>query len=95
MTSMVAIRKLSARLRWREQQPDLMMEKRKRFQPGENAPTSGVYAAFHLAHAAAHHITVLYGEAFPRCRSCGDGVKKPTFCLGRIPSRNSIPHRHT
>ena len=73
----MTIRKLSAlaSIGKSNDEPDLMKEKRKRFRPGENAPASGVYAAYHLAHAAAHHITVLYAEPFPRCRSCGDGVK--------------------
>lgn len=51
-----------------------MKSKEKRFHPGEEAPSSGIYNVYHLAHAASHHVTVLYGEQFPRCISCKDSV---------------------
>lgn len=44
------------------------------FRPQEPVPESGVYRVFHGDHRLAHEVTLLRGETFPRCRTCGDTV---------------------
>jgi hypothetical protein len=45
------------------------------FKPGVKSPSSGVYRVMHARqHAPAHYVTVLYGDAFPLCKECSDGV---------------------
>jgi len=51
------------------------LTKEKRFRPGDQAPSSGVYNVYHIAHAAMHRVIMLYGESFPRCTFCGVNVK--------------------
>lgn len=48
---------------------------RKVYQPGETAPESGLYSAYHIDHRPPHHVVVLAGEAFPGCRTCLSGVR--------------------
>ena len=45
------------------------------FKPGVKSSASGVYRVIHARHhAPAHYVTVLYGETFPLCKECSDGV---------------------
>jgi hypothetical protein len=46
-----------------------------RHRSGEKAPCTGLYQALHVNHAAAHEVTILFGETFPPCLTCGDAVR--------------------
>ena len=46
------------------------------FQPGEQAPCSGVYKVVHaFHHNTSHPVIALCGDTFPRCRECSDEVR--------------------
>lgn len=45
------------------------------FQPGEEAPESGVYAVTHEQHREKHSATIFKGECFPQCARCGRNVR--------------------
>ncbi len=45
-------------------------------QPGQLAPTSGVYLVKHLnQHRAVHEVLIIRGEEFPLCRTCRASVR--------------------
>lgn len=44
------------------------------FHAGEPIPDSGIYRVFHSEHRLSHEVTLLVGEAFPRCAVCGNDV---------------------
>ena len=46
-----------------------------RYRCGQSIPTSGIYTVVHVTHRPSHQVTLLVGEAFPRCAKCGDGVE--------------------
>jgi hypothetical protein len=45
------------------------------YQPGEEAPVSGVYVVVHAEHRLEHQATLLQGEAFASCSVCSDQVR--------------------
>jgi hypothetical protein len=45
------------------------------FLPGDRVPQSGVYRVQHYRHRTPHEITILQGEHFPSCRTCGQQVR--------------------
>jgi hypothetical protein len=45
------------------------------FLPGDAVPQSGVYRVQHYRHRTPHAITILHGEKFPSCRTCGQQVR--------------------
>ncbi len=45
-------------------------------EPGDRAPSSGLYKVVHAGnHALPHYVTALYGDIFPACLECLDGVR--------------------
>ena len=48
---------------------------RKKFQPGERVPESGVYRVTHEEHRLMHDATLLGGDRFPVCRQCAKQVR--------------------
>ena len=44
------------------------------FRAGDAIPKSGIYRVFHVNHRVSHEVTLLRGEAFPRCEQCGDAT---------------------
>src|SRR3569623_1634821 len=45
------------------------------FKTGQNVPESGIYRVVHAEHRLPHEVTLLRGEAFPRCAKCADQVE--------------------
>ena len=46
------------------------------FKPGDRVPSTGCYRCTHgNRHMLEHEVTVLFGEAFPACKTCGDKVR--------------------
>ena len=45
-----------------------------RFRTGEVIPDSGIYRVNHSAHRLPHEVTLISGEAFPKCQKCADAV---------------------
>lgn len=46
------------------------------FKPGQKCTQSGIYRVAHdKGHTKEHEVTVVNGEPFPPCRSCGHGVR--------------------
>lgn len=44
--------------------------------PGEKIVRSGIYRVIHLSdHALEHHVTCIFGNAFPSCNGCGENVR--------------------
>ena len=41
------------------------------FRAGEPILESGIYRVFHGEHRMAHEVTLLRGELFPECKTCG------------------------
>jgi hypothetical protein len=65
------------------------------FQPGSNAPISGIYQVIHDKldgehHAHTHRVLILSGTRFPPCRGCGGSV---TFLLGQ-PEEHIAENEH-
>ena len=48
---------------------------RRWYQPGEIAPTTGIYSVRHHGHRNPHQATVEQDETFPACRQCGNRVR--------------------
>jgi hypothetical protein len=45
-------------------------------EPGDRVPSSGLYKVVHAGkHALPHYVTALYGDTFPPCLECADGVR--------------------
>jgi hypothetical protein len=44
------------------------------FKTGQKVPESGIYRVVHEGHRLPHEVTLLKGEAFPRCSKCADQV---------------------
>jgi hypothetical protein len=44
------------------------------FKTGAVIPDSGIYRVIHAAHRLPHEVTLLKGEAFPKCQKCADAV---------------------
>lgn len=38
-------------------------------------PVSGVYGVIHAGHRPRHEVSMVVGETFPKCRTCGDAVR--------------------
>ena len=51
------------------------MAGKRTFLPGDAVPQSGVYRVHHYRHRTPHEITILQGEKFPSCRTCGQEVR--------------------
>ena len=47
----------------------------KYYRTGLPIPQSGIYKVTHSRHRLPHEVTLLAGELFPRCSSCGDNVQ--------------------
>ena len=46
------------------------------FKPGQKCKQSGIYKVVHdRGHDEEHEVTVVNGEPFPPCQSCGHGVR--------------------
>jgi len=45
------------------------------FSPGDKVPQSGIYRVQHYRHRIPHEITILQGENFPSCHTCGQQVR--------------------
>lgn len=43
------------------------MRKQPTFRTGEPIPESGIYRVIHKAHRLPHEVTLVWGQAFPRC----------------------------
>ncbi len=48
---------------------------------GDTVPASGIYKVRHEGHRLPHEVTLLQGQAFPRCSKCEDRV---TFEIVRV-----------
>jgi hypothetical protein len=60
-----------------------------RYKTGQTIPTSGIYNVVHAGHRIDHEVTLLSGEACPRCAKCGSAV---TFeLLKAAPDLNARP----
>ena len=44
------------------------------YRAGQEIPTSGIYLVEHLRHRDSHQVTLIRGEHFPNCQTCGFGV---------------------
>jgi hypothetical protein len=45
-------------------------------EPGDRVPSSGLYKVVHAGrHAQSHYVTALYGDTFPACLECLNGVR--------------------
>jgi hypothetical protein len=44
------------------------------FSAEDKVPETGIYRVFHGPHRLTHEVTLLHGEAFPRCAVCKDEV---------------------
>jgi hypothetical protein len=51
------------------------MRKQPTFRTGAQIPESGIYRVIHKAHRLPHEVTLVWGQAFPRCAKCRDAVK--------------------
>lgn len=51
------------------------MRKQPTFRTGAPIPESGIYRVIHKAHRLPHEVTLVWGQAFPRCAKCRDAVK--------------------
>ncbi len=63
--------------------------------PGDIVPRSGVYAVRHARHRSPHDVSLVDGDTFPACRTCGQQVRyvlvDPARGDGRLPrSRASL-----
>ena len=47
----------------------------KYYRTGLTISQSGIYKVTHSRHRLPHEVTLLAGELFPRCSSCGDKVQ--------------------
>ncbi len=45
------------------------------YPPGFSVPESGLYRAIHRGHRSDHAVLALKDELFPRCRTCGGGIR--------------------
>ena len=45
------------------------------YKPGNLIKVSGVYKIDHRQHSLVHEATLVKGERFPLCRTCGDKVR--------------------
>jgi hypothetical protein len=46
------------------------------FRPGIKAQVSGVYKVVHdREHVPSHYVTMLFGDTFPPCLKCSNGVR--------------------
>ena len=59
------------------------------FKTGQNVPESGIYRVVHSEHRLPHEVTLLKGEAFPRCSKCADLVEFEPISLAP-----SLPEKH-
>jgi hypothetical protein len=59
------------------------------FKTGQNVPESGIYRVVHGGHRLPHEVTLLKGEAFPRCSKCADQVEFEPVSLAP-----SLPEKH-
>jgi hypothetical protein len=48
---------------------------RKKYQPGNLVPESGIYRVTHASHRLMHEATLLEGTRFPLCRQCKQSVR--------------------
>jgi hypothetical protein len=46
-----------------------------RYRTGQKIPQSGIYKVIHSEHRLPHDVTLISGEVFPRCASCGNHVQ--------------------
>ena len=46
-----------------------------RFRTGLKIRQTGIYTVYHAEHRLPHEVTLLKGEAFPRCSQCGTSVE--------------------
>lgn len=44
------------------------------FSTGQTVPETGIYRVMHAGHRLPHEVTLLAGQAFPRCAKCKDAV---------------------
>ena len=45
-------------------------------EPGDRVPSTGLYKVVHAGqHALPHYVTALYGDIFPACLECLNGVR--------------------
>src|SRR5438477_12351300 len=51
------------------------VSKSEKFTPGRRVPTSGVFRVAHSGHRLEHHVSLLAGDLFPLCRTCGSAVR--------------------
>jgi hypothetical protein len=47
----------------------------KYYRTGLSIPQSGIYKVTHSRHRLPHEVTLIAGEIFPRCSSCGNNVQ--------------------
>lgn len=45
------------------------------FRPGDIIPKSAAYQVHHEAHRPPHELNCVAGDTFPRCQTCGNGVR--------------------
>ena len=46
------------------------------FRPGDRCEASGIYLVNHGGnHVPPHEVTVVFGDAFPYCRECGEDLR--------------------
>lgn len=63
-------------LRPAPEKDDGVVGPRKRFRPGDRAPVSGVYVAYHrIRHRDPHELLIIRGEELPACRICHSEVE--------------------
>ena len=55
--------------------PPALLVLMKYYRTGLKIPQSGIYKVTHSRHRLPHEVTLLAGEAFPRCSRCGDNVQ--------------------
>ena len=48
---------------------------RKKYQPGDLVPESGIYRVTHASHRLMHEATLLESTRFPLCRQCRQSVR--------------------
>lgn len=62
----------------------------KYYRTGLIIPQSGIYKVTHSRHRLPHEVTLLAGEVFPRCSSCGDKVQFQLITAANEPERSKF-----
>ena len=62
----------------------------KYYRTGLKIPQSGIYKVTHSRHRLPHEVTLLAGEVFPRCSSCGDNVQFQLMAAANDPHKSEF-----